>query len=484
MKYELFVERSYKPFIYSMFGGIFQKGIATNFVDEEECVSINTKFYYTEGGFDKIRDWQLNNLNKFGYSWIWDLCKTFQTNGTAVLTCARNIRYSELYKLSNSDIIKQLAKLKDLSDHFFICLFVPWVLGEHLEKEIEKTLKKKNLTDAEFEKVNLAMTQPLKFNNSQNEMISFNKIALAHHNKNEREFHDRAYHHIEQYGWMQSRGYYGQAFSEEDLKKRAQKMLAAKSVQEITDETTHLENNTQRTIDETTKYFEKYNFSLEERELVWIAKEYIYLRTFRTDILNQMAHYVLPLLHESARRLEVSCEDVVYFTVHEIMRALEHGVVGLPEILRRKESRATRMTKNGFTYVQGDDAVALFKSELGIVDDATKEKSELRGKSAFKGKVTGKAKILHTPEDINKVNVGDILIAQMTFPSYIAAMERAAAFVTDEGGILCHAAIIAREMKKPCVIGTKEATKVFKDGDMVEVDAITGVVKKVDSAST
>ena len=58
-------------------------------------------------------------------------------------------------------------------------------------------------------------------------------------------------------------------------------------------------------------------------------------------------------------------------------------------------------------------------------------------------------------------------------------MQKAAAFVTDEGGIMCHAAIIAREMKKPCVIGTKFATQIFKDGDMVEVEANNGIVRKL-----
>ncbi len=67
----------------------------------------------------------------------------------------------------------------------------------------------------------------------------------------------------------------------------------------------------------------------------------------------------------------------------------------------------------------------------------------------------------------------------MTTPDFLPAMERAAAFVTEEGGITCHAAIVAREMKKPCVIGTKIATKVFKDGDRVEVDATKGVVRKI-----
>ena len=65
----------------------------------------------------------------------------------------------------------------------------------------------------------------------------------------------------------------------------------------------------------------------------------------------------------------------------------------------------------------------------------------------------------------------------MTFPNFIPAMEKAAAFVTDEGGILCHAAIVARELKKPCVVGTNISTQILKDGDMIEVDADNGVVR-------
>ena len=61
-------------------------------------------------------------------------------------------------------------------------------------------------------------------------------------------------------------------------------------------------------------------------------------------------------------------------------------------------------------------------------------------------------------------------------------MKKAGAFVTNEGGITCHAAIVAREMKKPCIIGTKIATKVLKDGDLVEVDAENGVVRVIKHA--
>lgn len=65
----------------------------------------------------------------------------------------------------------------------------------------------------------------------------------------------------------------------------------------------------------------------------------------------------------------------------------------------------------------------------------------------------------------------------MTTPDYFPAMRKVAAFVTDEGGITCHVAIVAREFGKPCIIGTKVATQVLHTGDMVEVDADSGVVR-------
>ena len=70
----------------------------------------------------------------------------------------------------------------------------------------------------------------------------------------------------------------------------------------------------------------------------------------------------------------------------------------------------------------------------------------------------------------------------MTRPEYLPVMHLAAAFVTDEGGIASHAAIVAREMKKPCIIGTKIATQVLKDGDLVEVDAEKGIVTVLERA--
>ncbi|MDO8593427.1 MAG: PEP-utilizing enzyme [bacterium] len=115
--------------------------------------------------------------------------------------------------------------------------------------------------------------------------------------------------------------------------------------------------------------------------------------------------------------------------------------------------------------------------ELRDLQTSAPMTTEVKGQIAFKGKVSGLVRIVKNRKQALEVNAGDIIVSPMTTPDFIDAMKKAAAFVTDEGGITCHAAIVAREMKKPCIIGTKIATQVLHDGDMVEVDADNGVVR-------
>lgn len=101
----------------------------------------------------------------------------------------------------------------------------------------------------------------------------------------------------------------------------------------------------------------------------------------------------------------------------------------------------------------------------------------IKGQPAHKGKVTGRVVIHLSWTGITELKHGDILVTGMTNPQMITQIKKAAAIITDEGGITCHAAIISRELKIPCITGTKIATQVLKDGDLVEVDANEGIVK-------
>ena len=109
--------------------------------------------------------------------------------------------------------------------------------------------------------------------------------------------------------------------------------------------------------------------------------------------------------------------------------------------------------------------------------DLPQDQTDIRGQIAYPGVLRGKVKIVKKQNQMSNVEEGDIMVSPMTTPDFLPAMQKAAAFVTDEGGITCHAAIVAREMKKPCIIGTKIATQMLHDGDFVEVDADNGVVR-------
>jgi len=101
----------------------------------------------------------------------------------------------------------------------------------------------------------------------------------------------------------------------------------------------------------------------------------------------------------------------------------------------------------------------------------------LKGSPAFKGIAIGKITILKNKSGISKFKKGRVLVSPMTTPVFLPAMKKSSAIITDEGGITCHAAIVSRELRIPCIIGTKIATKVLKDGDLVKVDANKGIVR-------
>lgn len=106
--------------------------------------------------------------------------------------------------------------------------------------------------------------------------------------------------------------------------------------------------------------------------------------------------------------------------------------------------------------------------------------NQIKGQVAFPGVVKGVVKIVRDYDSAkHEFEEGKILVAVSTNPTMLPLMKKAVAIITDEGGVTSHAAIVARELGIPCIVGTKTATKVFKDGDRVEVDAERGIVRKL-----
>ncbi|MBI5037346.1 MAG: hypothetical protein HZC01_01375 [Candidatus Kerfeldbacteria bacterium] len=132
------------------------------------------------------------------------------------------------------------------------------------------------------------------------------------------------------------------------------------------------------------------------------------------------------------------------------------------------------------SFVAGKQARQLMRRVLSA--NVPSSGAKIQGIGAAVGIYRGKVRKIESPSaDGHKLRPGDILMTYMTRPDFVPLMHRAGAIVTDEGGLTSHAAIISREMKIPCVVGTRFAMRIFKDGDFVEVNGATGTIKKVTS---
>ena len=181
------------------------------------------------------------------------------------------------------------------------------------------------------------------------------------------------------------------------------------------------------------------------------------------------------LLNKSAEFLDIHTKDVEFLRAEEIIS------------LNKIKKNIIKERKKGFAYIHTNRELRLrIGTDYKLIKQWTKsitkikEKNpEIKGIGIHKGIINGRTIIIQSERDFDKVKEGNIIVCSMTSPNYVVILDKAKGWITDEGGILSHAAIISREMKKPCIVGTRIATKLLKDGDKIELNANTGIVKKI-----
>lgn len=215
-----------------------------------------------------------------------------------------------------------------------------------------------------------------------------------------------------------------------------------------------------------------------------LARELMYLKDYRKDILFKSYYHMNKLINEIGRRLSLSATQIKHILPREMKSVLLDKKYNINEINERikysvllyEEAPAGKYPKGAIKIFTGRMAKQIVKQKVKIEKYDANIK-EIRGQSAYPGTARGKVKLIFSTNDMRKMNQGDILVSPSTNPNLLPAMKKAAAIITDKGGITCHAAIVSRELRIPCIIGTEIATKILKDGQAVKVDATKGVVK-------
>lgn len=202
-------------------------------------------------------------------------------------------------------------------------------------------------------------------------------------------------------------------------------------------------------------------------------------RVYAEPVYAESLEFVKRFGDAHASKYGLEGAEFLAMTKSELESVFADGPIPTKETLRERLRFSMLVVFEGevVDVVSGADAHALAEATVHRVQDT----KQIKGSIAFPGKVTGKVVIVTNPEGLSSLPSGSVLVTGMTRPNYIHLFKEAVAVVTDAGGVLSHAAITARELKIPTVIGTEVATKVLKDGDLIEVDADKGVVRIIAS---
>lgn len=205
-------------------------------------------------------------------------------------------------------------------------------------------------------------------------------------------------------------------------------------------------------------YFENISSELKEL-LIDFRNNYDYILYKANEYLHNKAKKILPKEYQ---------EHIKFLFIEEVF---QNKMPSLDLIQKRK---------NGYIFFDNKlelvDNIPLWLERKNIVIKSQQDGKIIKGSVAYSGKKTGKVCQIYTKEDFKKFEKGDIFVTTMTTPKFTPILKLAGAIVTDEGGITCHAAIIARELKIPCIIGCKNATEILKNDMIVEVNANEGII--------
>ncbi len=354
-------------------------------------------------------------------------------------------------------------------------------LKSFFEKELLKVLKE-NEKNRKLELMSLLLTSP-RLTQVQIEEELLLKFEESYHNKikedSKKEFLKFVKKNIKKLneltdkaGWFHME-YIKDPWTIEDYKEHIWKRIQNKTYENSKFPRERIKEIMENQI----SFFKKHPDSKKLKNLAFALQEFSFILDASKAVIVEGRYRALPLFDEVARRLDLSRKDLLQLAVPETIALLCSGKKVDKNLIKERWKARAVLQKNGKILIyQSKEAVKIAEK---LIEKQVIIKDEARGIVGYPGKVKGKVTVIHSIEDSHKFKEGDILVSHDVSAELTSYLKKAAAIVTDQGGIICHAAIVAREFKTPCIVGTKTASKIFKDGDYVEVDAEKGIVRKI-----
>lgn len=385
----------------------------------------------------------------------------------------------DVKKLSNPQLIAIYRANRDWAHRVTVYDQFGWIAEDYWNKPMEETLSRYNLSvnSPEYHDILFTLTKPRVISTTLEEKRAVLQaaLAIARHKQNVEQASSIL---AKQYGWMPVFAY-GTPWGAEHYREELQQLLEG-DIDRLKKEYQKLKQYTVLRDQQFKKVIKKLAMNARDTQLFVDFGLVLDTRNEAEYLVSFTGFHLLPIYKEIARRLYLSIKQVRDLYEHEIIAALA-GKLDAAACLEAKKGivgwgfNAPITKRIFFSPAEAKRIFDHLERQAPNLQGAT----EGAGLCASPGYAKGKARIVMIPSENDKVEPGDILITEATTVDYLPAMKRAAAIVTEVGGLTCHAAVVSREFGIPCVVALKDATKSFKDGDIIEVIADKGLVKTV-----
>lgn len=281
--------------------------------------------------------------------------------------------------------------------------------------------------------------------------------------------------HLKEYDYI-TIGYGSKPLAREVVKERYNRIkdLSKAELKEKIDE---IENYPVKIVKQKEEVYKKLN-NPQLAELFDLASKLGIMRDRKKALLGKSVRYRNTILKEIGNRFDKINQDLKYYIMDDFSDLLLlNKEVDKEEIDKRKEGVYISNVSMMFSGMESREE---YYNNLKSTENDIKSLETKKGVCASSGKVTGKARICLTFEESNKLEEGEILVTYGTDFDFMNAIVKSKAIITEEGGILSHASVISRELKKPCIIAFKGITNILKNGDLIEVDATNGKIKLIE----
>lgn len=409
----------------------------------------------------------------------------------------KKVRKEGLTKFKNKELGSLLLKIYALGRKQYGYALIPECLDILSDKDYADILK--GVSSKYFSEIIHTLSTPEKLSFMEREKlhllklvqkalkdVSLKKAVLKNKVKELdkfKNFLEDLENHTNDYFWIQNsfkrafyldKKYFLNAINEEVKKKTGEK---------IEEKIKKLSNKEKLAKKEIEKIEKKYKLTKEAKIFFKMARDLSFLQDSRKENVQTMVFCMDQILGEAGKRRRVPKSDLYNYFIVDVINLLEENKkIPQKELAKRRKTLYFSYMDQGkirTTLLFGQEAIQaknyFRKENKDLISSKT-----INGFVASIGKgekiIKGKVKIVFDPGK-DTFNKGEILVTGMTRPEFVPLMKKARAIITNEGGITTHAAIISRELKVPCIIGTKVATQILKSGDLVEINISKGIVK-------